>query len=219
MICDRMICDRMICGVDEAGRGPLAGPVCAAAVVLPPDFPMGLLADSKKLKPKERDEARRAIIDGALAWGVAWASHTEIDEINILRASLLAMRRAFDCLLAPAPGKGLWPERLETETPFGRPFDPAILPGGLKAIADGTHTPDLPIPCEALVKADSKVPEVMAASILAKTARDQLMKHYAKLYPRYGYERHKGYPTVGHREQILKHGPSPIQRKSFRTGN
>ena len=205
----------VICGIDEAGRGPLAGPVCAAAVVLPLDFPRGLLADSKKLKSKEREEARLAIIDGALAWGVAWATHTEIDEINILRASLLAMRRAFDCLLADT-GKGLWPEGLETETPFGKPFAHAI---GLKAIVDGTHIPDLPIPCEALVKADSKVPEVMAASILAKTARDQLMEHYGRLYPQYGYERHKGYPTVGHRQLVLKHGPSPIQRKSFRTGN
>ena len=199
----------------------MAGPVCAAAVVLPPDFPGGLLADSKKLKAKEREKARRAIIEGALAWGVGWATHNEIDEINILRASLLAMRRAFDYLLAPAPDavKGVWPESLETETPFGRPFGPATLPDNLKAIVDGTHTPNLPIPCTALVKADSKVLEVMAASILAKTARDQLMEHYARLYPQYGYERHKGYPTLAHRKLVLEHGPSPIQRKSFRTGN
>jgi len=205
----------MICGIDEAGRGPLAGPVCAAAVVLPPGFPMDLLADSKKLKPGEREKARRAIVDGALAWGIAWATHTEIDEINILRASLLAMRRAFDCLLKSGPGKGPWPDSLETETPFGRPFAP---PPSLEAIVDGTQVPDLPIPCRALVKADSKIPEVMAASILAKTARDRLMEHYGKLYPVYGYDRHKGYPTKGHREMVLKHGPSPIQRKSFRVG-
>jgi len=207
----------MICGIDEAGRGPLAGPVCAAAVVLPPNFPQGgldLLADSKKLKPNEREEARRVIVGGALAWGIGWATHAEIDEINILRASLLAMRRAFDYLTAYA--EGLWPRGLETEIPFGKPFDPAAIPAGLEAIVDGTHVPALPIPCKAMVKADSKVPEVMAASILAKTARDQLMEHYGRLYPDYGYERHKGYPTAEHRKLVLKHGPSPIQRKSFR---
>ncbi|MCL2191258.1 MAG: ribonuclease HII [Treponema sp.] len=206
-----------VCGVDEAGRGPLAGPVCAAAVVLPPDFPGEFLADSKKLKPREREEARLAIVEGALAWGIGWATHAEIDEINILRASLLAMRRAFERLLAHA-GEGLWPDALETETPFGRPFAPAILPGGLRAVVDGTHALDLPIPCEALVKADAKVPEVMAASILAKTARDRLMEHYGRLYPEYGYDRHKGYPTAAHRKLVLLHGPSPIQRKSFRVG-
>ena len=187
----------------------MAGPVCAAAVVLPPDFPVGLLADSKKLKPGERDEARRAVVEGALAWGVGWATHSEIDELNILRATLLAMRRAFDCLFTACG-----PETPETEAPFGKPL--AIIPPGLRAVVDGTHIPDLPIPCEALVKADSKVPQVMAASILAKTARDRLMEHYAGLYPQYGYDRHKGYPTVGHREMVLKYGPSPIQRKSFR---
>jgi len=206
-----------ICGIDEAGRGPLAGPVCAAAVVLPPDFPQALLADSKKLKPKEREKARRAIVEKALAWGIAWAAHTEIDEINILRASLLAMQRAFNCLSAPLlrAGKGHWPETLETESPFGMAL---ALPANLEAVVDGIHAPELPVPCRALVKADTKVPEVMAASILAKTARDQLMEHYGRLYPEYGYERHKGYPTVEHRKLVLKHGPSPIQRKSFRVG-
>jgi len=207
-----------ICGIDEAGRGPLAGPVCAAAVVLPPGFQggelPGLLADSKKLKPNERDEARRAIIEGAFAWGVGWATHEEIDGLNILRASLLAMRRAFHFLLNHAAIP--WPDGPETETPFGRPFAGAALPAKLEAVVDGTHAPELPVPCTALVKADGKVPEVMAASILAKTARDKLMEHYAKLYPEYGYERHKGYPTGEHRKLILQHGPSPIQRKSFR---
>ena len=211
----------MTCGIDEAGRGPLAGPVCAAAVVLPPDFPrdrLALLADSKKLKPGEREEARRAVVDGALAWGIGWATHAEIDEINILRASLLAMRRAFDCLAgsAPAAGNGLWLGDIETETPFGRPLADTTILAGLGAIVDGTHSPDLPVPCQTMVKADAKVPEVMAASILAKTARDRLMEHYGRIYPGYGYDRHKGYPTADHRRLVLELGPSPIQRKSFR---
>jgi len=207
----------MLCGIDEAGRGPLAGPVCAAAVVLPPDFPLDILNDSKKLKARQREEARRLIVEKALAWGVAWASHTEIDEINILQASLLAMKRAFNCLLNPASYG--WPQRLETETPFGKPFDQAALPPGLTAVVDGLHVPALPIPCTPLVKADASVHEVMAASIIAKTARDQLMEYYAGLYPAYGYERHKGYPTAEHRSLILKYGPSPIQRLSFKVEN
>jgi ribonuclease HII len=201
----------MLCGIDEAGRGPLAGPVCAAAVVLPDDFPIGLLADSKKLKPQQREEARRVITDRALAWGVAWATHVEIDSINILQASLLAMSRAFACLLN-APG--LWPEQLKTEIPFGKTFLKG-LPSGLSAIVDGLHVPVLPIPCTPLVKADDQIPEVMAASILAKTARDQLMEYYGGIYPQYGYERHKGYPTKEHRRLVQQYGPSPIQRNTF----
>jgi ribonuclease HII len=183
-----MIC----CGIDEAGRGPLAGPVCAAAVVLPADFPRDVLGDSKKLSPRKREAARVLIYEKALAWGIGWASAAEIDELNILRASLLAMRRAYDAMNAP--------ESL----------------GVLMAVADGLYTPDLPIPCRAIVRADAQVPEVMAASILAKTARDRMMERYSWLYPQYGYERHKGYPTRYHREQIAVYGPSPIQRKSFR---
>jgi ribonuclease HII len=207
----------LICGIDEAGRGPLAGPVCAAAVALPDDFPLDLLDDSKKLKPGQREAARRVIVEKAAAWGVAWATHTEIDAINILQASLLAMRRAVEYVLAPAPENGTWqwPEQLETETPFGRPFAPAP-PPGLTAIVDGLHSPVLPIPCTPLVKADAQVREVMAASILAKTARDQLMEHYARLYPAYGYAQHKGYPTQAHRKLVQQYGPSPIQRLSFR---
>ncbi|MCL2762435.1 MAG: ribonuclease HII [Treponema sp.] len=206
----------MICGIDEAGRGPLAGPVCAAAVVLPADFPVNTLADSKKLKPKQREEACRIITEKATAWGVGWASHAEIDAINILQASLLAMQRAFDRLLASLPEP--WPDSLVTEAPFGRPFVPALIPAGLSAVVDGLHTPALPISCTALVKADDTVHAVMAASILAKTARDQLMVYYGSLYPQYGYEGHKGYPTQKHRELVLQHGPSPIQRKSFSVG-
>jgi len=207
----------MLCGIDEAGRGPLAGPVCAAAVVLPADFPVNLLDDSKKLKAKQREEARCVIIEKALAWGVGWATHIEIDSINILQASLLAMRRAFEFLLTSPKGEaGHWPARLEKEIPFGLPFSPADIPPGLEAVIDGTHAPKLPIPCRTLVKADATVHEVMAASILAKTARDQIMAYYSELYPQYGYEGHKGYPTAKHRKLVLELGPSPIQRKSFR---
>jgi ribonuclease HII len=187
-------------------------------VVLPDDFPLDMLDDSKKLKPRQREEARRVIVTQAAAWAVAWATHIEIDKINILQASLLAMQRAVEYALAPAPdgGSGQWPEKLETETAFGRPFAPGRIPAGLTAIVDGLHSPVLPIPCTPLVKADSQIREVMAASILAKTARDQLMEYYARLYPQYGYERHKGYPTPAHRKLVQQYGPSPIQRRTFR---
>jgi ribonuclease HII len=206
----------MRCGIDEAGRGPLAGPVCAAAVILGEGFPAGILKDSKKLSPARREEARRVICDQALAWGVGWASHTEIDRINILRASLLAMKRAFEALLGAGNAPHAWPSELTGETAFGSPLVPA--PPELTAIVDGLHKPDIAVPCEALVKADAVVPEVMAASILAKTARDQLMDYYDRLYPQYGYAKHKGYPTRAHRELVLRYGPSPIQRLSFRVG-
>ena len=196
----------------------MAGPVCAAAVVLPAGFPGTALDDSKKLNPRQREEARRLIVEGALAWGIGWASHTEIDSVNILQASLLAMRRAF-CLLTAAAGEGgagQWPCSLETEAPFGRPFVPALLPENLNVIVDGLYVPDLGVPCTALVKADASVHEVMAASILAKTARDRLMEHYGRLYPLYGYAQHKGYPVKEHKKRIRLYGPSPIQRMSFR---
>jgi len=201
----------MICGIDEAGRGPLAGPVCAAAVVLPDNFPLDLLNDSKKISNKKREEVRPVIISGAVAWGVGWATHSEIDELNILQASLLAMQRAFDFLFSPEEKE--W--NFKTEESFGRPFKNALIPAGLSAVVDGLHTPKISIPCQALVKADASVSEVMAASILAKTARDRLMEHYDKLYPQYGYAKHKGYPTKEHREIVKRYGPSPIQRLSF----
>jgi len=194
----------MICGIDEAGRGPLAGPVCAAAVILSDNFPRHLLNDSKKLSPLKREDLRQQICEGALAWGVGWASHTEIDSINILQASLLAMKRAFEEMAKKAAQ--------------------SILSGkDISVIVDGLYVPDISIghgiavmECTAMVKADAKVPEVMAASILAKTARDDYMDEMALLYPQYGYEKHKGYPTKAHRAAVSLHGPSPIQRISFR---
>jgi len=189
----------LICGIDEAGRGPLAGPVCAAAVILGNKFRKYLLNDSKKLTPSRRSELQHLISVEALVCGIGWASHTEIDEINILQASLLAMKRAFEEMMIRAAKKNLLP--LDADT---------------NAIADGLYIPSINIPCTAMVKADAKIPEVMAASILAKTARDSYMDEMAKLYPLYGYENHKGYPTKTHREIILKHGPSPIQRMSFK---
>ena len=214
----------LICGIDESGRGPLAGPVCAAAVILPDDFPSEVLNDSKKLTAARREEARRLICAKALALGVGWASHTEIDNINILQASLLAMKRAFEqaynCweMLAAMPegGAEVWQGGVCTESDFGKPLASAALAAALTAVVDGLHVPDIPVPCTAMVKADAKVREVMAASILAKTARDQLMDYYAGLYPEYGYEKHKGYPTKEHRERVLKYGSSPIQRITFR---
>lgn len=184
-----------VCGLDEAGRGPLAGPVSAAAVILPSDFPFELLDDSKKLTEKRRETAMREIYERAVAWGIGWASNAEIDELNILKASLLAMSRAFALI-------------------------PSDIAGQVSdAVADGLYAPDLGgVPCRPLVKADATVPEVMAASILAKTARDRMMERYSWIYDDYGYEKHKGYPTREHLERIALYGPSPIQRLSFRTG-
>ena len=181
-----------LCGIDEAGRGPLAGPVCAAAVILPKTFPVVTLDDSKKLSSSAREKLTQAIFHGAKAWGIGWASASEIDQINILKASLLAMKRAFHAMCG--------------ESPF---------PAQLRAVVDGIFVPDIPVPCESLIKADSQIPEVMAASILAKTARDRLMEYYGIFYPQYGYERHKGYPTKAHRQAVLQWGPSPIQRMTF----
>jgi ribonuclease HII len=166
-------------------------------VILPEDFPRDILGDSKRLTPRQREGAMETIYRGAFAWGIGWASAFEIDRINILRASLLAMKRAFEELAAASAARG------------------PSLPRGLTAVVDGLYVPDIPIPCRALVKADAQVPEVMAASILAKTARDRMMERYSWLYPDYGYDRHKGYPTRDHLRQLALHGPSPIQRRSF----
>lgn len=177
---------RVVCGIDEAGRGPLAGPVSAAAVILPDDFPLGLLDDSKAMTEKARNAVFEAIVMRA-SWANEWAWPSEIDRLNILGATMLAMSRAFSRL-------GL---------------------GADIVIVDGTRTPELPCARVALVKADASVPAVMAASIVAKVSRDRLMERYDWLYPEYGYARHKGYPTAMHMAACREHGPSPIQRLSF----
>ncbi|HUW41475.1 MAG TPA: ribonuclease HII [Rectinemataceae bacterium] len=177
-----------VCGIDEAGRGPLAGPVFAAAVVLPEDFPLDILGDSKALSPARRASAFPIILGRALAWAIEWASSAEIDELNILGASLLAMRRAYLAL--------------------GYEAD--------RVYVDGNRFPDLGRPCWPVIKGDAILPAVMAASILAKVARDRAMERFDWLYPEYGYARHKGYPTAEHRALCRRLGPSPIQRLSFR---
>ena len=182
----------MICGMDEVGRGPLAGPVVASAVVLPPDFPIEILADSKKLTEKKRLAAYDIIIRKAVSWGTGWVWPFEIDKINILRASLLAMKRAWLSMSVP------------------------VRPDSI--LVDGIYTPPIEtdIPMEAIVKGDDKVPEIMAASIVAKTLRDLWMVRYSWIDDRYGFEKHKGYPAKSHREAVAKYGMSPIHRRSFR---
>ena len=186
--------DVLICGIDEAGRGPLAGPVTAAAVILPKDFPVEKLNDSKKLSEKKRSELELLIKEKALFWGIGEASHLEIDELNILSATLIAMKRAFLAMLEK---------------------DEASVKRNVAVIVDGIFCPEISVPVIAVPKADAKFPCVMAASILAKTERDRIMMKYAEMYPEYGYEKHKGYPTATHREICKKIGPSPIQRKTF----
>ena len=184
----------LVVGADEAGRGPLAGPVCAAAVVLPSDFPFEILADSKALSEKKRLAAEPVIKEKAIAWAVAWASPREIDEINILWASMLAMQRAFLKVSYLLEKKGL---------------DPDIL------LVDGNRKPDVSIPCQAIVKGDAKVHEIMAASILAKNARDRFMVYASKVWPQYGFEKHKGYPCASHKAALHEFGPCPIHRLTF----
>ena len=188
--------NRLICGIDEAGRGPLAGPVTAAAVILDENCPIDGLNDSKKLTPKKRAALEVLIKEHALAYGVAEASHVEIDGINILNASLLAMQRAFEKMCAMLELKG-----------FSRK--------DVSAIVDGTFCPEIDVECRAEPKADGNYQPVMAASILAKEDRDRRMCEFDRLYPEYGYAKHKGYPTKAHREICKKIGPSPIQRKTF----
>lgn len=179
--------DRLICGVDEAGRGPLAGAVFAAAVILDRERPIHGLADSKKLSEKKRGQLAAEIREHALAWFIASAEVEEIDCINILQASLLAMRRAVEGL--------------------------TIIPS--EALIDGLYCPKLSIPSRAIVRGDSSVAEISAASILAKTARDADMLRLHQEYPQYGFDRHKGYPTAMHLEALRCHGVSEIHRKSF----
>ena len=185
----------IIVGADEAGRGPLAGPVCASAVVLPKDFPFEILNDSKRLSEKKRLKAEPIIKEKALAWAVAWATPKEIDQINILQASMLAMKRAFEKVQAQLQNENITPEIL---------------------LVDGNKTPNVNIQCQAIVKGDSKVPEIMAASILAKNARDRFMICAAKKWPQYGFEKHKGYPCPQHKELLREYGPCPIHRLTFK---
>lgn len=177
----------IICGVDEAGRGPLAGAVYAAAVILDPQRPIAGLADSKTISETRREVLAAVIRRDALAWAIASASVEEIDRINILQASLLAMRRAVEAL-SVAPGK---------------------------VMVDGLHCPPLACPAEAVVKGDSKVAEISAASILAKTARDEEMRQLDVLYPQYAFARHKGYPTAEHMQLLQRHGVSLVHRRSY----
>ena len=184
----------LIVGADEAGRGPLAGPVCAAAVVLPSDFPFEILADSKALSEKKRLLAEPIIKEKAIAWAIAWGTPAEIDSINILNASLLAMKRAYLLVEKQLASKGLSPDIL---------------------LVDGNKRPDVPIACQAIIKGDAKVHEIMAASILAKNARDRIMVLAAKRWPQYGFEKHKGYPCASHKAALHAFGPCPIHRLTF----
>ena len=190
----------LLCGLDEAGRGPLAGPVVASAVILPDDFPRAILNDSKKLSVKKRELAEKIIKEKA-CWGIGIVSHTVIDKINILEASLLAMKKAYEALSAKFDG---WRKAA------------GVSAKTICAVADGTFCPDIECECRSEVKADAKYASVMAASILAKTCRDTIMIEMDKLYPAYGYARHKGYPTAEHRRICREIGPSPIQRLTFR---
>ena len=190
----------LLCGLDEAGRGPLAGPVVASAVILPDDFPRAILNDSKKLSVKKRELAEKIIKEKA-CWGIGIVSHTVIDKINILEASLLAMKKAYEALSAKFDG---WRKAA------------GVSAKTICAVADGTFCPDIECECRSEVKADAKYASVMAASILAKTCRDTIMIEMDKLYPAYGYARHKGYPTAEHRRICRDIGPSPIQRLTFR---
>ncbi len=177
----------LICGVDEAGRGPLAGPVYAAAVILNDARPIIGLNDSKKLSEKKRDKLALEIREHALAWAIATASVEEIDRINILRASLLAMKRAVEAL---------------SLTPH-------------EVLVDGLHYPDTGLPSSAIVKGDSTVAAISAASILAKTARDAALLELHETYPHYGFAIHKGYPTAAHLSALREHGPCAEHRRSF----
>lgn len=182
--------DSWICGVDEAGRGPLAGPVYAACVVLDPAYKIEGLADSKALSEKKRNSLALAIKAHAKAWAIAFASVEEIDQLNILQASLLAMKRAVESL--------------------------SFVPG--EVLVDGNQCPHLSFPVgaiRAIVRGDSLIPEISAASILAKTARDAEMQLLHQQYPQYGFDRHKGYPTAMHIAALQQHGVSVVHRRSF----
>lgn len=177
----------LICGVDEAGRGPLAGPVCAAAVILPPNIDIPGLNDSKKLSDKRRRELYPVIMEQAVAYGIGLADHQEIDEINILQATYLAMERAIQAL------------KVKPEL----------------ALIDGNRAKDFGIPVKTIVHGDSLSASIAAASVLAKVTRDDLMLKMAEEYPQYGFDIHKGYGTKAHYEALRKHGPCSIHRMTF----
>jgi ribonuclease HII len=179
--------DELICGVDEAGRGPLAGPVTAAAVILDPAHPIEGLKDSKKLSEAQRDLLAEQIKKYALAWSIAESSVEEIDTLNILQATMLAMRRAVE----------------------GLKITPHL------ALIDGNRCPVMPVRSEAIVKGDDKVAAISAASILAKTARDHLLAELHSVYPQYAFDQHKGYPTALHLARLKEFGVSAIHRKSY----
>jgi ribonuclease HII len=191
-----------ICGFDEAGRGPLAGPVTAGAVILPVNFPIEILNDSKKLSEKKRYAAEIILKEKAL-WGIGIVDHCIIDQINILQASLYAMKCAFDMMMEKLPA---WEKATGVCIEITK----------IRGIADGCYCPSICIPCLCEPKADSRYPEVMAASIIAKTERDRIMIQYDRMYPGYGYAQHKGYPTAEHRRICHELGPSPIQRHTFK---
>lgn len=178
---------KVICGVDEAGRGPLAGPVCAAAVILPDHLELPGLTDSKKLTDKKRRELYPIIKEQAIAYGIGFADQQEIDQINILQATFLAMGRALEQL-------SIKPEL---------------------ALIDGNREKDFGIPVKTIVKGDSLSANIAAASVLAKVTRDDLMAEMAGLYPEYGFEIHKGYGTKAHYAALREHGPCPIHRMTF----
>ena len=178
---------KVICGVDEAGRGPLAGPVCAAAVILPRDLEIPGLTDSKKLTDKKRRELFPVIKEQAIAYGIGLASEAEIDEINILQATFLAMQRALD--------------QLQVKPDL--------------ALIDGNREKDFGIPVKTVVKGDSLSANIAAASVLAKVTRDDIMVALAEEYPQYGFEIHKGYGTKAHYEALRQFDASPVHRRSF----
>ena len=180
-----------ICGVDEAGRGPLVGSVVAGAVVLDPNQPIMGLRDSKKLSPARREKLYAEIMQKARAWGVGQASPGEIDTLNILQATMLAMRRAIEAL---SERLGEWPS---------------------KALIDGNHCPILPIASEAIIKGDAKEPAISAASIIAKVTRDQQMQALHTQYPQYGFNQHMGYPTEVHMQALKQYGPCEEHRRTF----
>lgn len=182
-----MSMDQLICGVDEAGRGPLAGPVCAAAVIIAPDNPIAGLNDSKKLTPKRRSQLACTIKESAAAWAIGWASVAEIDELNILQANFLAMRRAV----------------------AGLPQTPDL------ALIDGRDDPGLACPARPIIGGDATEPAISAASILAKTARDEAMSALDAEFPLYGFAAHKGYGVPKHLNALREHGPCPHHRMSF----